>query len=67
MKVNCLNCGHMVNLEDDYDDYEGQVKCFACSTTLEIRTEQGKVKTVKLAKDVAQSSAEEMVGASFHR
>ena len=23
-------CGHSVDLHRDYDDYEGQVKCFVC-------------------------------------
>ena len=23
MKLNCLSCGHSLDLHDDYDDYEG--------------------------------------------
>jgi transcription initiation factor IIE alpha subunit len=48
MKINCLCCGHKVDLDDAYDDYEGQVKCFACGAILEIKTEQGGVKHVRL-------------------
>jgi hypothetical protein len=49
MKVNCLSCGHKVDLDDAYDDYDGAVKCFACRATLEIRTEQGRLRTVRQA------------------
>ncbi len=34
MKVNCLCCGHTVDLRDAYDDYEGLIKCFACGACL---------------------------------
>ena len=44
MKINCLSCGHKVELDDVYDDFEGQVKCFACTALLEIRTEEGSSK-----------------------
>jgi len=49
MKVNCLSCGHSVDLRDAYDDYDGQVKCFACGALLAIRTRDGQVKWVELA------------------
>jgi ribosomal protein S27E len=39
MKINCLSCGHKVDLGDAYEEYEGQVKCFACTAILEIKTE----------------------------
>lgn len=48
MKLNCLSCGHMVDLHADYDDYEGQVKCYVCDTMLTIRTEEGHIKRVVL-------------------
>ena len=50
MKINCLSCGFKVDLDDAYDDYEGQVKCFACGGILEIETEEGNVKTVQFVK-----------------
>ncbi len=48
MKINCLCCGHKVDLDDVYDDYEGCVKCL-CGTMLEIKTEEGRLKMVKLS------------------
>jgi hypothetical protein len=48
MRLNCLSCGHKVELDDAYDDFEGPVKCL-CGTMLEIRTEEGKLKAIKLA------------------
>ncbi len=48
MKINCLCCGHKVDLDDVNDDNEGCVKCL-CGTMLEIRTEEGRLRTVKLS------------------
>lgn len=46
MKINCLNCGHKIELDDVYDDYEGLVKCMTCRTLLSIKTEDGRLKGV---------------------
>ena len=46
MKINCLSCGHKVDLDDVYDDYEGLVKCLCCGTMLEIKTDEGRLKRV---------------------
>jgi len=59
MRINCLACGHKVDLDDAYDDYEGSIKCLACKTILEIHAEQGKVKTVKLTPAARPASTEE--------
>jgi len=59
MKINCLACGHKVELDGAYDDYEGQVKCFVCSALLEIKTDQGNIKSVKFLKITQRPSAEE--------
>jgi DNA-directed RNA polymerase subunit N (RpoN/RPB10) len=48
MKLICLSCGHAVDLRDAYDDYDGQVKCFACGALLAIRTREGQIKWVEL-------------------
>lgn len=57
MKINCVSCGYKVDLDDAYDDYEGQVKCFACGTLLEIRTEQGNIKSVAIVLTAHRFSA----------
>ena len=50
MKINCVSCGFKVDLGDAYDNYEGQVKCYACGGTLNIRTEEGDVLGVAIAR-----------------
>lgn len=50
MKINCLSCGHTIDLDDNYSDYEGQVKCYGCNALLEIKLEGSLVKSVKFAK-----------------
>jgi len=58
MKINCLSCGHKVDLDDVYDDYEGEVKCFACGAILHIKTDQGHLKSVNLVTAVPPRSLE---------
>jgi predicted RNA-binding Zn-ribbon protein involved in translation (DUF1610 family) len=48
MRINCLSCGHKVELDDAYDDFEGPVKCL-CGVLLEIRTEEGRLKAIKVS------------------
>ena len=61
MKINCLSCGFKVDLADAYDDYEGQVKCYACGGMLEIKTEEGNVRAVKSVKASPNSEVIEVV------
>ena len=56
MKINCLSCGHTVDLRDSYDDYQGQMKCYTCGGLLAIRTEGGDVKSVEYVSGRPQSS-----------
>ena len=51
MQINCLACGLKVDLDEVYDDYEGQIRCYACKAFLEIRTEEGGLKSVSFAND----------------
>ena len=44
MNVNCLSCGHLLDLRDAYDNYEGQVRCFICGSLLSLHSEDGQVK-----------------------
>ena len=45
LKLNCISCGHSVGLDENvYADYEGQIKCNACSAILSVKVEDGKLK-----------------------
>ena len=59
MKINCLSCGHSIGLDETYSDYEGQVKCYACSALLEIKLEGSLIKSVKFLKR-SRSAADEI-------
>jgi len=50
MKINCILCGHKFDLDDTYDDYEGDVKCWVCGGILEIKLQEGKLKYLKYVK-----------------
>jgi hypothetical protein len=36
-----------VDLDDVYDDYQGLIRCFACTAMLEIKTEEGQLKSIR--------------------
>ncbi len=58
MKVNCLSCGHNVELDEAYGDgYEGEIKCFGCGARLEIRTEQNALRSVRLLNQTPAAEA----------
>jgi hypothetical protein len=56
MRINCLSCGHKVELDDAYDDFEGLVKCL-CGTMLEIRTDAGKLTAIKKAESLTRAAS----------
>jgi len=58
MKINCLSCGFKVELDDAYEDYAGQLRCYVCNAIMEIKSEDGKIKSVKLARSVARPAVE---------
>jgi hypothetical protein len=42
MRMNCLSCGHEVNLDHPvFRNYQGPVKCFSCGKMMDITTNQG--------------------------
>ncbi len=47
MKIHCPACGHSVELDEAYDDYAGQIRCWVCRALFEIETEDGRVKAVR--------------------
>jgi ribosomal protein S27E len=61
VKINCLGCGYKVDLSGAYDNYEGQIKCFACGAVMEIATQHGSVRAVGPVTEVPLHSAEELL------
>jgi hypothetical protein len=55
MKINCLSCGFKVDLDDMYEDFEGPIKCL-CGALLEIRTEEGMLKGIRMAEPLSRSA-----------
>jgi hypothetical protein len=48
MKLNCVSCGHSVNLDDAYGEYSGDIKCLVCGSMLQVVIEHEYIKSVKL-------------------
>ena len=60
MRINCVSCGHEINLNHDlFDDYEGPVKCFVCSTMMEIIATEGVINSIDLLSILPRSSTVE--------
>lgn len=49
IKLNCLDCGRSFELGDAYEDYEGEVRCWICSTSLIVKLADGKLKSMSRA------------------
>ena len=63
MRINCVSCGHEINLNHDlFNDYEGPVKCFICSTMMEITTTQGVINSINLLNLLTCRPADDTVG-----
>jgi DNA-directed RNA polymerase subunit N (RpoN/RPB10) len=48
MNIRCLGCGHTIDLDDSYRDYEGQVKCYTCQALLEVKLSDGLIRSSNL-------------------
>lgn len=52
MKLKCLGCGHNVDLDDGvYSQYQGQIKCFACGAILDVKIEEGFLKSLNIVQN----------------
>ena len=49
MRLNCLSCGYTIDMDNAYGDYDGQIKCVICGVVLNIKTEEGKLKSATVA------------------
>ncbi|MBI4764194.1 MAG: zinc-ribbon domain-containing protein [Deltaproteobacteria bacterium] len=59
MKINCLSCGFSFELDDEtYSDYEGQVRCYACSALLEVKLEENRIKSLIFSKPTGRAAVE---------
>jgi DNA-directed RNA polymerase subunit RPC12/RpoP len=61
MEINCLGCGFKIDLAGAYDDYVGQIKCFACGAIMEIATQAGNIRAVNAVTEAPLPSAEVFV------
>jgi hypothetical protein len=50
MKINCISCGFKIDLDDAYSDYEGTVRCYTCETLINVKIEDGMIKSVTFAR-----------------
>ncbi|MEK7804946.1 MAG: hypothetical protein AAB264_04465 [Planctomycetota bacterium] len=41
MQIRCNHCGHNFEMDEAYDNYEGEVKCWVCGAILEVKMHDG--------------------------
>lgn len=54
MNIRCLSCGHTIDLDETYSDYEGQIKCYTCQALLEVQLSDGLVRSSNLYKQTVR-------------
>jgi hypothetical protein len=47
MKVNCIHCGHALDVGESYGTFDGLVRCYVCKGLMELKTDKGKVRAVR--------------------
>jgi hypothetical protein len=47
MKISCLYCGHAFGVDDAYCDYEGLLRCNTCDGLMEVRIQDGLVRSAR--------------------
>ena len=58
MRINCVSCGHEINLNHDlFVDYAGPVKCFVCGTMMEIIATEGVINSIDLLSILPRTSS----------
>lgn len=63
MKINCLSCGHKIDLDEAYDDFEGPIKCYVCNAVLEMKAAEGRLRSIRLAPLLPAGEEEKRLGA----
>ena len=58
MKLNCISCGHNIDLDDSYGEYQGLIKCYVCNAVLSVKIEEGNIKSVDL-RNLTKTPSEE--------
>ena len=64
MKIRCLACGHSMDLAEAYEDYEGQIKCWGCTGVLDVKLQEGKLRSMKFV-NFARPSTDEALERKF--
>jgi DNA-directed RNA polymerase subunit N (RpoN/RPB10) len=51
MQIKCISCGREINLDHEvFENYAGPIKCFCCSAMMEVKTAQGALCSLLLAR-----------------
>ena len=51
MRIRCLSCGHQVEVDESYSEFEGDIKCVICGAILKCKFEDGNLKALTLVKE----------------
>jgi len=44
--LRCLGCGHVLDLADSYEDYEGDIRCWTCRAVLLVSLREGRLRAM---------------------
>lgn len=57
MKIICIHCGHAIDLGESYEAFDGLVRCYVCRGLMELKTDKGMVRAVRLIPPPALTKA----------
>jgi DNA-directed RNA polymerase subunit N (RpoN/RPB10) len=49
--LRCLGCGHILDLADSYEDYDGHVRCWTCRALLTVSLREGRLRGMARAEE----------------
>ncbi len=57
IKLSCISCGHTQDLSDAYENYQGQIRCWGCSTALDVSIIEGRLQSMQLHGEIPEGPA----------
>jgi DNA-directed RNA polymerase subunit N (RpoN/RPB10) len=43
IRIRCVGCGHLIQLDEAYQSYEGQLRCWTCGRLMEVTIREGRL------------------------
>jgi hypothetical protein len=48
MRIQCMYCGHSIELSPAYEEYKGPLRCVVCKNLMMVRIEDGQLRSMEV-------------------